>query len=114
MSLVRKHASRSEDTVADYRRAVVQQLVEHMVNERFDELSRKPDLDPYLRFAAATGLRPSELCGLRIGRLNLVKGTAEVAEALTVVLENVSGLRRRLTPRDDAPHGEWQLHGQRC
>ena len=37
------------------------------------------------RFAAATGLRPSELCGLRIGRLNLVKGTAEVAEALTVV-----------------------------
>ena len=39
-----------------------------------------------VRFAAATtGLRPSELHGLRVGRLNLVKGTVEVAEALTVV-----------------------------
>jgi integrase len=45
----------------------------------------KPPFDLLIRFAAATGLRPSELCGLRIGRLNLVKGTAEVAEALTVV-----------------------------
>jgi integrase len=45
----------------------------------------KPPYDLLIRFAAATGLRPSELCGLRIGRLNLMKGTAEVAEALTVV-----------------------------
>ena len=33
---------------------------------------------------AATGLRPSELCGLRVGRLNLLTGTLEVAEAVTV------------------------------
>jgi integrase len=45
----------------------------------------RPPYDLLIRFAAATGLRPSELCGLRIGRLNLVKGTAEVAEALTMV-----------------------------
>jgi integrase len=41
--------------------------------------------DLVVRFAVATGLRPSEICGLRVGRLNLVKGTVEVAEALTVI-----------------------------
>ncbi len=46
--------------------------------------TRKP-YDLLVRFAVATGLRPSELCGLRVGRLNLVKGTVEIAEALTVI-----------------------------
>lgn len=46
--------------------------------------TRRP-YDTLIRFAAVTGLRPSELCGLRVGRLNLIKGTVEVAEALTVV-----------------------------
>jgi integrase len=45
----------------------------------------RPPYDVLVRVAAATGLRPSELCGLRVGRLNLLKGTLEVAEALTVV-----------------------------
>ncbi|HET7489283.1 MAG TPA: site-specific integrase [Acidimicrobiales bacterium] len=45
----------------------------------------RPPYDLLVRFAAATGLRPSELCGLRVGRLNLVRGLVEVAEALTVV-----------------------------
>src|SRR3546814_9018593 len=45
----------------------------------------RPPFDLLVRFAAATGLRPSEICGLRVGRLNLVKGTVEVAEALTVI-----------------------------
>jgi integrase len=45
----------------------------------------RPPYNLLVRFAAATGLRPSELCGLRVGRLNLVKGTVEVAEALTVI-----------------------------
>lgn len=40
----------------------------------------RPPYDLLIRFAAATGLRPSELRGLRVGRLNLVKGTVEVAE----------------------------------
>lgn len=52
-----------------------------------DALARacKPPYDLLVRLAAATGLRPSELCGLRVGRVDLVKGTAEIAEALTVV-----------------------------
>ena len=45
----------------------------------------RPPYGLLVRFAAASGLRPSELCGLRVGRLNLVKGTVEVADALTVV-----------------------------
>jgi integrase len=45
----------------------------------------RPPFDLLVRFAVATGLRPSEICGLRVGRLNLVKGTVEVAEALTVI-----------------------------
>ncbi|MGI9022605.1 MAG: tyrosine-type recombinase/integrase [Acidimicrobiales bacterium] len=55
--------------------------------EQVDCLARacKPPFDVLVRLAAATGLRPSELCGLRIGRIDLVKGSAEVAEALTVV-----------------------------
>jgi integrase len=52
--------------------------------ETLARFARKP-YDTLIRFAAATGLRPSEVCGLRVGRLNLVKGTVEVAEALTVV-----------------------------
>ncbi len=55
--------------------------------EQVEALARctRAPYDLLVRFAAATGLRPSELCGLRVGRLNLVKGTVEIAEALTVV-----------------------------
>ena len=55
--------------------------------EQVERLARETE-PPYgllVRIAAATGLRPSELCGLRVGRLNLLKGTLEVAEAVTVV-----------------------------
>lgn len=45
----------------------------------------RPPYDVLVRLAAATGLRPSELCGLRMGRLDLKRGTVDVAEALTVV-----------------------------
>jgi integrase len=55
--------------------------------EQVEALARetRAPYDLLVRFAAATGLRPSELCGLRVGRLNLMKGTVEVAEAVTVV-----------------------------
>jgi integrase len=55
--------------------------------EQVEALARatRPPYDLLVRVAAATGLRPSELCGLRVGRLNLVQGTLEVAETLTVV-----------------------------
>lgn len=55
--------------------------------EQVDALARatKPPFDVLVRLAAASGLRPSELCGLRVGRIDLEKGRVEVAEALTVV-----------------------------
>jgi integrase len=55
--------------------------------EQVDALARacRPPYDLLVRLAAATGLRPSELCGLRVGRIDLTKGALEVAEALTVV-----------------------------
>jgi integrase len=38
-----------------------------------------------VRLVAATGLRPSEVCGLRVGKVNLLRSTMEISEALTVV-----------------------------
>nr|MDQ3349938.1 insulinase family protein [Acidobacteriota bacterium] len=43
VSLVRKRPRLPQDRVADYRRSLVHRLVVQMINERFDELSRKPD-----------------------------------------------------------------------
>ena len=43
VSLVRKKAALPQDRVADYRRDLVHRLVFQMINDRFDELSRKPD-----------------------------------------------------------------------
>ncbi len=43
VSLVRKRPHLSQDRVVDYRRSLVHRLVFQMINERFDELSRKPD-----------------------------------------------------------------------
>jgi integrase len=45
----------------------------------------RPPYDLLVRVVAATGLRPSEVCGLRVGRVNLMKRTMEISEALTVV-----------------------------
>ncbi len=43
IAIVRKRRSGSEERVADYRRNLTEQLVAQMLNERFDELSRKKD-----------------------------------------------------------------------
>lgn len=55
--------------------------------EQVELLARatRPPYDLLVRLVAATGLRPSEVCGLRVGRVNLMKRTMEVSEALTVV-----------------------------
>jgi len=55
--------------------------------EQVEVLARetRPPYDLLVRLVAATGLRPSEVCGLRVGKLNVIKGTMEVSEALTVV-----------------------------
>jgi integrase len=59
----------------------------YLTAEEVERLAQaaKPPFNVLVRLAAASGLRPSELCGLRIGRLDLDKSTVEVAEALTVV-----------------------------
>lgn len=43
VSILRKRPRAGEGTVADYRRNLVEQMVYQMLNERFDELSRKRD-----------------------------------------------------------------------
>jgi zinc protease len=43
VQVVSKQKGSSDTTVADYRRSIVDRLFERMLNERFDELSRKPD-----------------------------------------------------------------------
>ena len=43
VSLVRKRPRAPSDTVADYRRELVQRFFEQMLNDRFDELARRPD-----------------------------------------------------------------------
>ena len=43
VTLARKRKRGSESSVADYRRDLVQRLFEQMLNDRFDEISRRPD-----------------------------------------------------------------------
>jgi zinc protease len=43
VTLLRKRPRQNETTVADYRRSLVQRIFEQMLNDRFDEISRRPD-----------------------------------------------------------------------
>ena len=43
VQLLRKRASEGNGSVGDYRRSLVQNLFSRMLNDRFDELARKPD-----------------------------------------------------------------------
>ncbi|HEY0875099.1 MAG TPA: insulinase family protein [Vicinamibacterales bacterium] len=43
VSILRKRHKLGDDTVSDYRRNLTEQMVYQMLNERFDELSRRPD-----------------------------------------------------------------------
>jgi len=43
VSILRKRAREKESQVADYRRSLIERFVDHMIEERFDELARKPD-----------------------------------------------------------------------
>jgi zinc protease len=54
VSIVRKRPSQQQDRVADYRRTLVASLMYEMLNERFDEISRKPDA-PFLGAGAYGG-----------------------------------------------------------
>ncbi len=59
VSLVRKRKRSTEDRVADYRRSLVHRLVFQILNERFDELSRKPDARFLGAGAYESGLSPT-------------------------------------------------------
>jgi zinc protease len=59
VSIVRKRPLESSDRVGDYRASLVRQIVFQMLNERFDEIARKPDA-PFLSAAAyGSGLSPT-------------------------------------------------------
>ena len=59
ISIVQKRTRLGQDTVADYRRSLVNQLVFQMINDWFDELSRKADA-PFLSAGAyGGGLTPT-------------------------------------------------------
>jgi zinc protease len=52
VELVRKRARESEQHVADYRRGLVERLIEYMIGQRFAELARKSDA-PFLGAGAS-------------------------------------------------------------
>ena len=54
VSIVRKRPSGSQDKVGDYRRSLVNSMTFEMLNERFDEISRKADT-PFLNAGAYGG-----------------------------------------------------------
>ena len=54
VSIVRKRPSLPQDRVGDYRRSLVNSLAYEMLNERFDEIARKPDA-PFLGAGAYGG-----------------------------------------------------------
>jgi zinc protease len=54
VSIVRKRPSERQDRIGDYRRSLVSSLAYEMLNERFDEISRKPDA-PFLGAGAYGG-----------------------------------------------------------
>jgi zinc protease len=54
VSIVRKRPSGSQDKVSDYRRNLVASMAYEMLNERFDEISRKADA-PFLNAGAYGG-----------------------------------------------------------
>jgi zinc protease len=83
VSLARKKKRLSEDHVADYRRDLVHRLVFQMINERFDELSRKPDAQFLGAGAYEGGLSPTVgtftlSAGVEDGKLNGGLSTLEI------------------------------------
>jgi zinc protease len=59
VSLARKKKRLPQDRVMDYRRDLVHRLVFQMINDRFDELSRRPDAQFLVAGAYENGLSPT-------------------------------------------------------
>ena len=65
-SIIGKRPRESQDRVSDYRRSLIQQLVMQMLNDRFDEMSRKPDA-PFLSAGAYGGGLTPEVSTVTLG-----------------------------------------------
>jgi zinc protease len=66
VSIVRKRPNEPQDRVADYRRSLVHSLAYEMLNERFDEMTRKPDA-PFLGAGAYGGSLSSTVDTFSLG-----------------------------------------------
>jgi zinc protease len=59
VSLINKRAHKTDETVGGYRRDLIHRLAFQMLNERFDDLSRKPDAQFLGAGAYQSGLNPT-------------------------------------------------------
>jgi zinc protease len=66
VSIVRKRPRESQDKVSDYRRSLVTSLASEMLNERFDEISRKADA-PFLNAGAYGGALTPTVSSFTLG-----------------------------------------------
>jgi zinc protease len=66
VTIERKRKRESDQTGADYRRDLVQRVVEHIINERFDELERRPDAK-FLGGGAGGGTLSQEVATFSLG-----------------------------------------------
>lgn len=124
VSIVRKRTRGEQDTVAAYRRSLVHGLVSQMLNDRFDELSRKPEAQFLGAGAYESGLSPTVdtftmSAGVEDGKLaaglsvleieaNRVKqhgfGQSELDRALK---STVAAYERAYTERDKTESGSY-------
>jgi zinc protease len=81
VTLLRERPRQYQMTVADYRRSLVQRLFEQMLNDRFDEISRRPDAK---FLGAGTGSGP---LSKDVETVSLGAGTEDgkLADGLTAV-----------------------------
>ncbi|HEY2434706.1 MAG TPA: insulinase family protein [Vicinamibacterales bacterium] len=81
VTLLRQRPREYETTVADYRRSLVQRIFEQMLNDRFDEISRRPDAK---FLSAGTGSGP---LSQDVETVSLGAGVEDgkIAEGLTAV-----------------------------
>ena len=81
-----------ENPAADHHIRVPKQHGQVLTLERLLEMVESVP-DDYWMYRSAllllvyTGLRPAELCGLRVGRLDVLKGFVHICETLTDVAE---------------------------
>ena len=66
VTIERKRTREGEQTAGDYRRDLVRRLLEHIINERFDDLERRPDAK-FLNAGAGGGNLSKEVATFSMG-----------------------------------------------